>query len=66
VITVLAGSDADLLDGTLNVTAANNSHSHGLPNWRWLALLVAVFTAAGFYYHRKKKSWPMPRTGAAQ
>ncbi len=66
VITVLAGSDADLLDGTLNVTAAVDAHAHALPNWLGLALLVVAFTAAGFYYSRKEKRSPMPGTGAAQ
>ncbi|WP_395058470.1 hypothetical protein [Polaromonas sp.] len=66
VITVLAGTEADLLDGSLRVTAAAEAHGHGASYWVGGALAVAVFLAAGFYYSRRSKSPRTPGMGAVQ
>jgi hypothetical protein len=66
VITVLAGADADLLDGSLRVTAAADEHGHGVPYWVWGALGVFVLLAAGFHYRRKSKNAQAPSMGAMQ
>lgn len=66
VITVLAGSDADLLDGTLTVSAPADDHGHGLPYWIWAAIVVAVLAAGGFYYRLRAKNSRMRNLGAAQ
>ncbi|MDP3169082.1 MAG: hypothetical protein Q8M91_01955 [Polaromonas sp.] len=64
VITVLAGSDADLLDGTLTVSAPADDHGHGLPYWVWGALVGAVLAAGGFYYRRKARNSRIQNLGA--
>lgn len=63
VITILAGSDSDLLDGTLNVpgaAAGDHGHSHdeghapGHSRTVWLALALVVLVAVGWLFGRKK------------
>lgn len=66
VITVLAGSDADLLDGTLNVSAPADDHGHGLPYWIWAAIVIAVLTAGGLYYRHRAKNSRIQNLGAMQ
>jgi hypothetical protein len=66
VITVLAGSDADLLDGTLSVTAPLDDHGHGLPDWAWGVLVLAFLLAGGTYYKRKAGSSRTPNLGVMQ
>lgn len=66
VITVLAGAEADLLDGTLHVTVPADDHDNGVSYWLWLVLLLAVLMALGFYYRRKARSSRKPGMGAVQ
>lgn len=63
VITVLAGTDTDLLDGTLNVPGAaasdhghshDDGHAHGPSRTVWLALALVVLMAVGWLLGRKK------------
>lgn len=65
VITVLAGTDTDLLDGTLKVPAAaadvhghshdeGHGHAHGPSRTVWLALALVVLVAVGWLFGRKK------------
>ena len=63
VITILAGADSDLLDGTLTVpdAAANDhghshdeGHAHGPSRTVWLALALVVLVAVGWLFGRKK------------
>ncbi len=65
VVTVLAGSDSDLLDGTLNVSAPklnaevhadDDSHAHGSSRSIWLALALAVLAAIVWFLARKPKA----------
>ncbi|MGJ7498578.1 hypothetical protein ACSFA8_26465 [Variovorax sp. RT4R15] len=71
VITVVAGADADLLDGTLKsdgVVADAHGHSHdaaharGIPISVWLALALLALGALIYLLTRSKA----PQTGAAQ
>lgn len=66
VITVVAGTDADLLDGTLHVAVPADDHDHGVSYWLWLALLLAVVIALGVYYGRKTRNSRRPNLGAMQ
>lgn len=68
VITVVAGADADLLDGSLKVSAPvdDHGHGHGVPYWVWLAVVVAVLLSAGLYYRRKARGSRTPSMGAVQ
>lgn len=66
VITVLAGAEADLLDGTLRVAVPADDHDQGVSYGLWLALLLAVLIALGFYYGRKAGSARTPGMGAVQ
>jgi hypothetical protein len=63
VVTILAGADSDLLDGTLTVpgAAANDhghshdeGHAHGPSRTVWLALALVVLVAVGWLFGRKK------------
>lgn len=65
VITVLAGNDADLLDGTLTMSGAaqgdhghahDDGHAHGRFRTVWLALALAVLAAVGWFFGRKPKA----------
>lgn len=69
VITVTAGSDADLLDGTLNVPeqANDHGHEHGF-SWRtWFAvgLLAALLFAAAWRFLRRRRIRSLASTGSA-
>lgn len=68
VITVLAGSDADLLDGTLSVTVPADDHGdgHGLPYWIWGALVIAALAAVGLYYRHRAGNSRIQNLGAMQ
>jgi len=65
VVTVLAGSDSDLLDGTLTVAGAvldDHGHSHddngahGTSRTVWLALALVVLAGVGWFFGRKPKA----------
>lgn len=65
VVTVLAGADSDLLDGTLNVPGATleaPGHSddgglaHGPSRTLWLALGLVVLAALGWFLGRRPKA----------
>ena len=65
VVTVVAGADSDLLDGTLNVPGAtldapahsdDHGHDHGPSRTIWLALALVVLAAAGWFFGRKPKA----------
>jgi hypothetical protein len=66
VITVMAGAEADLLDGTLKssqVAAYDHAHARaGLPLTAWLALALLALGALICLLTRRRA----PRTGAAQ
>lgn len=73
VITILAGSDSDLLDGTLTVpgaAAGDHGHSHdegrahGPSRTVWLALALVVLVAVGWLFGRKKAPVSSPVGGA--
>ncbi|WP_296560210.1 hypothetical protein [Pigmentiphaga sp.] len=71
VITVLAGADTDLLDGTLVVAAsAADAHSHahddglGLPLTAWLALALAAIAAAAYFLRRRSRGTVRTAGGA--
>ncbi len=66
VITVLSGSDADLLDVTLKVAAPVDEHAHGVPFWVWLLPVGAAIAAAGVYYRRRARRSMTARLGAMQ
>lgn len=63
VITVLAGTDTDLLDGALTVPGAaagdhghshDEGHAHGPSRTVWLALALVVLVTVGWLFGRKK------------
>ena len=65
VVTVLAGNDSDLLDGTLTVAGAvlddhghshDDGHAHGPSRTVWLALALAVLAAVGWFFGRRPKA----------
>jgi len=73
VITVVAGKDADLLDGTLDVSAVaeasahdHDEHSVGAKVFRLLLILGGLFVAAGllWLYGRRQKSRAVRLEGA--
>lgn len=69
VITVTAGSDADLLDGTLNVSAEadDHGHEHGI-SWRtWVAggLVALLLIAATWRFLRRRRTRSLASTGIA-
>lgn len=68
VITVVAGADADLLDGTLHVAVPADDHDEGMSYWLWLGLVLvlAILMALGFHYGRKARSSRTPGMGAVQ
>ena len=71
VITILAGQESDLLEGTLQAGAANipaaaaggdgHGHArggepgHGIPNLVWVGLVVALLVAAGAWMIRRAR-----------
>jgi hypothetical protein len=65
VVSVLAGNESDLLDGTLTVAGAaldahghahDDSHAHGPSRTVWLALALAAVAAVGWFFGRKPKA----------
>jgi hypothetical protein len=71
VVTVIAGTDSDLLDGTLKsdgAAAGAGGHSHddehgrGLPATAWILLTLPVLGAAIYFLNRRSKA----TAGAAQ
>lgn len=69
VITVTAGSDADLLDGTLNVSAEidDHGHEHGV-SWRTWAvggLVALLLIAAAWRFLRRRRTSSLASTGSA-
>lgn len=63
VVTILAGTDTDLLDGTLTVPGAaagdhghshGEGHAHGPSRTVWLVLTLVVLVAVGWLFGRKK------------
>jgi len=75
VVTVLAGADSDLLDGTLNVPGAtldapahsdDHGHDHGPSRTIWLALALVVLVAVGWFFGRKPKATVISTKGGTQ
>lgn len=74
VVSVLAGNDTDLLDGTLTVAGAaldthghahDDGHAHGPSRTVWLALALAVLAVVGWFFGRKLKAVAtLPKEGA--
>ncbi|CAN7657078.1 hypothetical protein LJR129_005146 [Acidovorax sp. LjRoot129] len=74
VVSVLAGKESDLLDGTLTVAGASpdaqghphdDGHAHGPSRTVWLALALAVLAAVGWIFGRKPRSaGTSPKGGA--
>lgn len=63
VVTVIAGADADLLDGTLkSAGATGDEHAHGVPLTAWL-LLALLALGAAIYFLNRRSTTP---TGVAQ
>jgi hypothetical protein len=71
VVTVIAGTDSDLLDGTLKsdgAAAGAGGHSHddehgrGLPATAWILLTLPVLGVAIYFLNRRSKA----TAGAAQ
>lgn len=74
VVTVLAGNESDLLDGTLAVGGAgqdnkghahDDGHAHGPSRTVWLALALAVLAAVGWFFGRKPKAAGTSAKGGA-
>lgn len=74
VVTVLAGNDSDLLDGTLTVAGAvlddhghshDDGHAHGPSRTVWLALALVVLAAVGWFFGRKPKAAGTSSKGGA-
>lgn len=68
VVTVLAGNESDLLDGTLTVastTAHDNDHAQdtGLSRTVWTALALLIALAVGWFMGRRRKSAGHPARG---
>lgn len=64
VITVLAGNDTDLLDGTLKTGAVpaaaqdhghGHGHDHGVPAVAWIVVAFVVLAIAGVILSRRKR-----------
>lgn len=77
VITILAGADSDLLDGTLKTSgpqADAHGHAHddagghdrGLPLTAWLAIALAALAALAWFLSRKADRQPADVTGGAR
>lgn len=76
VITVLAGPDADLLDGTLTVTSPaaldGQPHRHGHSHdalrdpWPWLTLLLTVALGLTWHFRRRPKAAPRATLGGTR
>ncbi|WP_440109682.1 hypothetical protein [Acidovorax sp. BL-A-41-H1] len=74
VVTVLAGNESDLLDGTLTIAGAvaddhghshDDGHGHGTSRVLWAALALVVVGAVGWFFGRKRKAAsPSTRGGA--
>jgi hypothetical protein len=71
VITVIAGTETDLLDGTLKSDGAaagahgqshDDEHGRGLPATAWILLVLLVLGAAIYFLNRRSKA----TAGAAQ
>lgn len=71
VVTVIAGTDSDLLDGTFKSDGAaagarghshDDEHGHGLPVAAWILLALLVLGTAIYFLNRRPKT----TTGAAQ
>jgi hypothetical protein len=74
VVTVLAGNESDLLDGTLAVGGAgqdnkghahDDDHAHFPSRSVWLALGLAVLAAVGWFFGRKPKAAGTSAKGGA-
>ncbi len=73
VVTILAGADSDLLDGTLKVSAgtavdghADDGHGHDGPSATvWLALGLVVLAVLAWFLGRKPKTIAMASKGGA-
>lgn len=69
VISIMANSESDLLDGTLNTpdTAANqHGHAHSVPVAAWVALALVFLAAIGGFIYRKRKVAMSSRVGGVQ
>ncbi len=69
VISILVGSESDLLDGTLNTPDAatdNHAHTHGVPVAAWVALTLVLLGLSGWFVHRKRKAAMSSFVGGAQ
>ncbi|MGR4867934.1 hypothetical protein ACIPRI_03575 [Variovorax sp. LARHSF232] len=72
VVTIVAGAESDLLDGTLRSAGAtatqahghahDDEHSHGLPRAAWALLALLALGAAIYFLNRRHRA----ATGAAQ
>jgi len=74
VVTVLAGNDTDLLDGTLKVAGAtaqtrdhshDDGHAHGPSRTVWLITALAILAAVGWFLVRKFKTANTSSKGGA-
>lgn len=74
VVTVLAGAESDLLDGTLHVSGTtldadghsdDDGHAHSPSRTVWLALALAVLVAVGWFLGRKPKASGASAKGGA-
>lgn len=74
VVSVLAGNDTDLLDGTLSVAGAaldahghahDDGHAHGSSRTVWLSLALVALVAIGWFFGRKPKAAGTSSKGGA-
>lgn len=74
VVTVLAGNESDLLDGTLTMASAtpddhghshDDGHGHGISRALWAALVLVVMGAVGWLFGRKPKAAGASSRGGA-
>lgn len=71
VISILAGTESDLLDGALNVPDAataehNDGHAHGVPVAAWVSLALMLLAAMGWLVARKRKAAASAFVGGAR
>ncbi|MNR08042.1 hypothetical protein D3C85_1241800 [compost metagenome] len=75
VVTIIAGDESDLLDGTLKSEGANadagahshdDGHGHGLPLTAWLAIALAATGALIYALSRRSARSAAARNGGAR